>query len=522
MKLATNESLEPLEALARDVERGARALEKGRLELAALASRGAEGHDAEPLCPLEPYRAVSGKRAYDALLLAAPSHGASALPASLARWVAHLTLARVGWDLEVNEAKALLPAPRAKEKSPPELPGAGLLALLAADTAGGLAAFAERASRLGPQVHAPREARRERLDEAARRLGLPGRFGRAVLQRDLDAGAPGLASASAASSAASSSLIVTASADLIAVLAAELSPTPRAAPDSALPGVNESELRASAERFLEASEPLARAVVERAHKVRTGRPGLSALDALRTALGRDSAGVDWPARLTLEWLHTRFAALGGKARPSARIPRPLGAASFLLAAARYGEALHREESLRYAPFALAHDPYFVDAHRTGAVLALCLASPAFLMRELGAGRGAAADASKALAGSLLFALRARATAMLFALDGARASQALSADSAVGGPSASTAHLSPRVACDEPARWVGALTALERHEALVATFDDDYYRNPRAARALRSRFALPALATTFVSAALDGDALLARASAVAISLERELG
>ena len=512
-----SDAQEPLAATARDVERAARALERGRRALGALASSGPGALEVEaPACPLEPFRAVSGRRAYDALVLAAPGHGASALPASLARWVAHLTLARVGWDLEVDEAKALRPPPAAPEP-PAELPGPALLTLL--DSPDALAAFTARAARVTERVLAPREARRERLDEAARRLGLPGRFGRAVLQREV---VPGVSSPPPAPAAAPSSLVVAASADLIAVLAAELTPAPRAAPDSALPGVGEAELRAAAERVLQATEGLARAVVGRAHKARTGRPGLASLDALRATLGRESAGVDWPARLTPEWLHARFTALGGAARPAARAPRPLGAASFLLAAARYGEALHREECLRYAPFPLAHDPQFVDAHRTGALLALCVASPPFLARELGAGRGAAADASKVLAACLLFGLRARATAMLVALDGPRSPVARSADDAVGGPRAAVAHLSPRAADDEPARFVAALTAREHHEALVATFDDDYYRNPRAARALRARFALPALATTFVDAPLDGAALAARASTVAAALERELG
>lgn len=515
-----SDAQDPLVVAARDVERGARALERGRLGLVAYASGGAGAIEAElPACPLEPLRRVSGRRAYDALVLAAPGHGASALPASLARWVAHLTLARVGWDLEADEAKALRPPPGAEEPAA-ELPGPALLERLALDSSGGLTGLTERAARIAPRVHAAREARRERLEETARRLGLPGRFGRAILQRELVPGAAGPTPPGGTD--APSSLVVGVSADLIAVLAAELSLAPRAAPDSNLPGVTEADLRAAAERLLQATDGLARAVVGRAHKARTGRAGLSSFDALRASLGRDAAGVDWPARLTLEWLHARFAALGGRARPSARVPRPLGAGSFLLAAARYGEALHREESLRYAPFALAHDPYFVDAHRTGALLALCIASRPFLARELGAGRGPAIDASRVLAVSLLFAHRDRATAMLVALDGPRSPAARSSDDAVGGPHAAAAYLSPRVSDDEPARFVAALTSREHHDALVSAFDDDYYRNPRAARALRARFALPALATTFVGAPLDGAALAERASTVASSLERELG
>ncbi len=163
---------------------------------------------------------MSGRRAYDALVLAAPGHGASALPASLARWVAHLTLARVGWDLEADEAKALRPPPGAEEPAA-ELPGPALLERLALDSSGGLTGLTERAARIAPRVHAAREARRERLEETARRLGLPGRFGRAILQRELVPGAAGPTPPGGTD--APSSLVVGVSADLIAVLAAELS-----------------------------------------------------------------------------------------------------------------------------------------------------------------------------------------------------------------------------------------------------------------------------------------------------------
>ncbi|HRG96894.1 MAG TPA: hypothetical protein PLR99_11645, partial [Polyangiaceae bacterium] len=106
-----SDAQDPLAATARDVERAARALERGRRGLGALATPAAS--EVELPSPLEPFRGVSGRRAYDAVVLAAPGHGPSALPASLARWVAHLTLARVGWDLEVDEAKALRPPPGA-------------------------------------------------------------------------------------------------------------------------------------------------------------------------------------------------------------------------------------------------------------------------------------------------------------------------------------------------------------------------------------------------------------------------
>jgi hypothetical protein len=175
-------------------------------------------------------------------------------------------------------------------------------------------------------------------------------------------------------------------------------------------------------------------------------------------------------------------------------PRPSGASSFLLAARLYGEELHRSESLRFAPFPTAHDPYFVDAHRTGELFALALSSDAFLVRELGASRNAVPDLRRDLVACRLFEARTRATALLVACEGLD-DRVRETDAAIGGPFALVDYFAPRPHDDEPARWLATLDAVPHAEAFVSAHDEDWYRNPRAARALESRFSLPALATT---------------------------
>jgi hypothetical protein len=291
--------------------------------------------------------------------------------------------------------------------------------------------------------------------------------------------------------------VLTVSAELIEALASELSPErPRAAPDDELPAISQETLVASAARFLRATEPIAKAILTRAHRARTSRDGLAPVDTWRASIARETRGADWPARLTGEWIARCFSGLTDKKAQGFSRPSPIGAGSFLRAVASYGEALHRQESLRYAPLVLAHDAQFVDAHRTGALFALALTGTPFLVRELGTSRGSAQDTSRALTISLLFSARSRALAMLVATEGV-SERVTEIDAATGGPYARLGFLSPRPTDDEPARWLALLTSLEAHDRLVGAFDEDWYRNPRAARAFASRFALPALATTLL-------------------------
>ncbi len=525
---------EDLGGLARDLARAVRALRLARHALTtdptALATDALDPWVAGGA--LAPHRHLAGKRTYEALVARHTSRADEALRASCARWVAELTLARLTWDLERNEARALrAPRPEEPRRKRDEAPDEGsaseaLLGLLSSETAEIAGSHVDLAARRGARVRAHRDERRTRRDEVAHRLGRPGRFGRALVHLDTTllpaSGEAGRAS-SEPSASSGSRLVVTASADLIAVLAGELSPASvtKVAPDDAAPGVSEEALVGSAVRFLRTTEPLAKDLLTRAQVARTGTSraahGLAPVDTWRLASAREARGAEWPARLTGEWVQRGFVGFG--AAPAMKLPAPVGAASFVRAAALYGEALHRQEALRYAAFPLAEDPHFVDAHRTGALFALTVASAPFLARELAAGRGGAVDASKALHASLLFSLRLRALAWLVAHEGVT-ERVRELDAVTGGPYASIDFLAPTPHDDEPARWLAALTTLSAHQRLVDTLDDDWYRNPRAPRAFATRFSRPALATTFLADAPPD--LEAEAIRVGKAFERELG
>ena len=477
-------------ALDREVARAARSLEEARRALAGPGwEAAAEG------APLEASRRVAGKKMRDALLALTPSRADLPLRDGLSRWVSALTAARVGWELEAAaERAARAPEARPKHAAPAPEPAGGhqraaLEGLLRASSPGELSARLDEAAKRAPAIAAARAERSRRLFEVASRLGAGHVHERALVHRPLGLGPP------PAPGGAGSQ--VTASADLIAVLAADFQPRAPTEGDARLPCVAPSALEASASSFLQATEPIARAVLERAHRARAGRAGVDARDRISVALAREGR-VDWPARLNAAWLLARFSALVGPLSfPVAELPAPLGASSFLRAAASFGRALRAGASRRGQPFAVACDPQFTDAHRTGAALALAVASRPFLTRELGAGRSAAEDEARSLGASLLFEARARATALLLSARGA-ADEALAAnDRAVGGLYARLSFTTPRPSDDEPARWLALLTAPAFVDGLVASFDEDFYRNPRAGAALRARAARPALETTFL-------------------------
>ncbi len=508
-------SNQDLLALDREVAQASRALDAARQVLATSSWESAASSS-----PLEHARRVSGKKTRDSLLALSPSRADLSLRDGLARWIGALTGARVGWELEA-EAERAGRAPDARSRSratPIAEPGEGhqraaVASLLRAASPGEFSALVDFAARRAPRIAAAQAERRAKLTEVARRFGAAHRYERALVHRPLGFEPP--------EAQVAKDSLVTASADLISVLSAELNPPAPDAGDAHLPSVSVEALLASAEVFLAASEPLARAVLRGAHRVRAGRDGIASCDLVFVALAREGR-IDWPARLNPPWLHARFTALlGATTFPVGGLPSPLGASSFLRAASMFGHALRVTLAGRAQPFAVGRDPFFTDAHRLGDVFALAMASPTFLVRELGAGRASANDAVRALAASLLLDARARATALLVgAGDGAPGEPLETHDQALGGLFGKLAFTVPRVHDDEPARWLARLTAQPFADTLITTFDDDFYRNPRAGASLKARASRPALETTFLTD--QPPDLSALASSLARRFETQLG
>ncbi|WP_437676408.1 hypothetical protein [Sorangium sp. So ce131] len=219
-------------------------------------------------------------------------------------------------------------------------------------------------------------------------------------------------------------------------------------------------------------------------------------DALGRAVGRD-ASSGWPARLGPRWIEELFRATKlteGLAIDLGPLPRPLGAASFARALARFGAALSLASTR--GPFALARRPFDLRQARRAALFGGLVADPVFCARALGLGRGRALDQARATARSLLLSLRldAARVGLVFHAGGhvllraARDRSDLFQEAtarALGAPiPGALAGVVPALEPDAAARLVGALLSARDRRDLIQRFDEDWFRNPRAAEALR--------------------------------------
>lgn len=417
----------------------ARAHEAASRERALLATeRGRE--DARLVDPFEGLRDVAGQSTFEALLALEPGPVERPHRDALLRWVHELLQARISWDLTIDEADAehapdpaLTPrAARARDPSLPKTFDEARRALVDAPHAVAVEAALGRLADLSAPVAAVRRELRARRFEAARRLGL----------------------------------------DHPWALAAE-------------GGRSAATLEALARAVLDATEPLAEEL-RRELARRAGRPVDAAL-TIDEAFARE-AGEGWPARLGARWLEDVFRAATPRPPRPPSLPRALGGASFLRAAALWGAAHRRESVSRALPFALARDPYPAEAFAFGGAFAIAVADRVFARRKLGLSARAADAHSRALARALLHAIRAAAAAVLSGLREGTDPAALEELGArvFGAPLPSTlasawsyGGFSGASRVDAPARLLGVVRAHALWRALVERFDEDWFDNPRA-------------------------------------------
>lgn len=244
-----------------------------------------------------------------------------------------------------------------------------------------------------------------------------------------------------------------------------------------------------AEALLRRTEPL----LERA-------PGRSH-DVLAESVGR-SLDAGWPARLAPRWIEELFRPT--KLTEGLRIelgplPRALGASSFARALAAFGAALVDADAPPSAPFALAHPPFDLRRARRAALFGSLPAEPVFGVRALGLGVGRARDQGRAIARALLVHLRVAAARVL--LRGvltlpehprAQRFEERTAE-ALGDPiPPALVGVVPQLRPSDPTTLIGALLAARDRRELRERFDDDWFRSPHAARAIREEdSALPA-------------------------------
>jgi hypothetical protein len=249
-----------------------------------------------------------------------------------------------------------------------------------------------------------------------------------------------------------------------------------------------AECARSAEAWLEQSAETAREW--RSHEL---------ADVIGFGLGTDAAR-GWPARLSLRTLAEFFREtrlLDGLDLDPGRLPRAIGAASFLRALAGLGRAFSDALEPKALPFVVARDPRGLRRHTLGALFGTLPLSPAFLRRTLDLGAGAIRDERRALARVVLLA--SRALALRVRLRG----PALAGPVALGRELEEQSERTfgavvPRVlagslwrlSVEDGQRFAGLLLATERAQRLCEEHDEDWYRNPRATEQLREEAALP--------------------------------
>lgn len=215
--------------------------------------------------------------------------------------------------------------------------------------------------------------------------------------------------------------------------------------------------------------------------------------AVAACLARD-AHRGWPAHLTSAWAHGLVRKTGlvdGLVLELGSLPRPLGAASFARALARLGHAFARASAPRSAPFSLAMRPFDLRCHRRAALFGSLAADPVFCHRALGLGRVEARDQARQVARALVLTLRLDAARVLVRgmfTQAARDRQGLwegSTERALGASiPASLAGLVPRSSIEDGARFMGTLLGMTDRRVLIERFDEDWFRSPHAAQALR--------------------------------------
>lgn len=421
----------PLHLVDREVRKADERVREAREELRRRGPAAASSQN-----PLEAMRRVSSKASFEEL----SERASDPIAAGLRAWVYALTLERVLW----------------------------------ADTVRLATAWHEEAI----ELHEP---------EAVRLSA------RALLERTLAETAPGMRRALAGALAKGAGRV----ADAAHILADRRAEATRllgvaSADDVEIPCDPPSSILDIAHRLLKETAPL---LLERT------KGAASWDEVIAAALARE-ATAGWPARMSARWLEEHLRPSGLTDGLSIRLgplPSPLGATSFALAFARFGRAFAEAALPESAPFALARPPFELRAPRRSALFAGLLADPVFHARALGLGRDKARDQARSIAAGLLISLRLAAAkvrlrgALLLPLAKRRDRLEEESERALGAPIPGLlAGVVPELSPRDPADLAGFVLAARDRREFVERFDDDWFRSPHAARAIREEQAvLPA-------------------------------
>jgi hypothetical protein len=213
------------------------------------------------------------------------------------------------------------------------------------------------------------------------------------------------------------------------------------------------------------------------------------------AMGHE-LGEGWPARLSARWIEEMFRPTGltaGLRLDLGPLPKAYGAASFARALERFGVALAEADGPTSGFFTVSRSPFDLRVARRGALFASLPTDRVFGTRVLGLGGGRAADQARGLTRCVLVSMRIDAMRVL--LRGARSNGEEVTARALGAPlPAALMGVVPRLGPGDAVRFAGSLAAAADIGRLRDAFDEDWFRNPEAALAIRDEDARAGEAT----------------------------
>lgn len=211
------------------------------------------------------------------------------------------------------------------------------------------------------------------------------------------------------------------------------------------------------------------------------------------------AAEGWPARLSTSWLESVFAGtrlVDGLRINGIALPALWGASSFARALGRFGIAVLEASRPKHVPLAVHEHPRGTRRHAAHSLFASLIDDRIFAKVILGLGSIRATEHQRLVAQSSVQHLRIEAarTLLWHALHhGPSNRDALhEAFGAVTertlGTALPTALLAVTPTLDHAAgaRLLGTLEAANWRESLIASFDEDWYRNPQAIAEYRDR------------------------------------
>ncbi len=213
-------------------------------------------------------------------------------------------------------------------------------------------------------------------------------------------------------------------------------------------------------------------------------------EGLHGAVGAE-ADEGWPARMGPDWLADVFKPGHFGSRLTVKLPDfspPIGALSFARTLGAFGVALQDAARREAGHLAIHQHPFSFRRHERFALFTSLASEPSFAQKVLGLGLQRARTHQRRMAKAMLLSLRTDALRVVvngtWRTDEQEASQQyLQRTADVWGSAAppQLMGLLPQLRPWDGCRLLGAVCAASLRETLRTRFDEDWFRNPRAAQ-----------------------------------------